>query len=90
MPRLDHHQERLPEQEIAHQHARLVAPDDPRRRPPAPQIAFVDHIVVEQRRVVQELDRRREVGLRAVAAPNTMAAATVSIGRSRLPPASIR
>ena len=58
---LDHHLERLAEQEIADQHARLVAPQHARGEPAAPHLAFVDHVVVQQRRRVHELDRGGEL-----------------------------
>ena len=58
---LDHHLERLAEQEIADQHARLVAPQHARGELPAPHLALVDHVVVQQRRGVHELDRGREL-----------------------------
>ena len=58
---LDHHLERLAEQEVADQHARLVAPQHPRRRLAAPHVAFVDHVVVQERRGVHEFDRGGEL-----------------------------
>ncbi len=58
---IDHHAEGLAEQEVADQHARLVAPDHARRLPAAAQIALVDDVVVEQRGGVHELDRCREL-----------------------------
>ena len=64
---LDHHPERLAEQEIADQHAGLVAPQHARRQLAAPHVALVDDVVVQQRRGVHELDRRRELDM-AVAA----------------------
>ena len=57
---LDHHLERLSEQKIADQHARLVAPHHARGELSPSHLAAVDHIVVEQRRGVHELHRRRE------------------------------
>ena len=53
---LDHHLERLAEQEIADEDARLVAPFHPRRDLAAAHLALVDDVVVEQRRGVHELD----------------------------------
>src|SRR4249919_1174354 len=38
------------------QNACLVAPQHPRRQLAAPQLAFVDHVVMQQRRGVHELD----------------------------------
>ena len=58
---LDHHLEGLAEQEIADQHARLVAPQHARGEPAAPHVAFVDDVVVQQRGGVHELDRGREL-----------------------------
>ena len=58
---LDHHLERLAEQEVADQHARLVAPEHARGGPAAPHVALVDHVVVQQRRGVHELDRGGEL-----------------------------
>ena len=58
---LDHHLEGLAEQEIADQHARLVAPHHARRRLAAAEVALVDHVVVEERRRVHEFDARREL-----------------------------
>ena len=58
---LDHHLEGLAEQEIADQHARLVAPQHARRELAAAHVALVDHVVVQQRRGVHELDRGREL-----------------------------
>ena len=60
---LDHHAERLAEQEVADQDARLVAPQHPRRQFAAPQFAFVDHVVVQQRRGMHELDGRGELDM---------------------------
>src|SRR5262249_11941096 len=51
---LNHHFESLAEEKIADQDARLVAPKQPRREPAAPQLALVDHVVVEQRCRVHE------------------------------------
>ena len=58
---VDHHSESLAEQEVADQHARLVAPDHARRLPAATQVALVDDVVMQQRRCMHELDRRREL-----------------------------
>ncbi len=57
---IDHHLEGLPEQEIADEDARLVAPQQPRRRLAAPEVALIDDVVMEQRRRMHELDARRE------------------------------
>ena len=54
---LDHQLEAAAEQEVAHEHARGVAPDDVRGPFAAAQIAAVDDVVVEQGRGVDELDR---------------------------------
>ena len=58
---LDHHLESLAEQEIADQHARLVAPDHAGGELAAAHVAFVHHVVMQQRRGVHELDRGREL-----------------------------
>ena len=58
---IDHHAERLAEQEIADQHARLVAPDHARRLLAAAHAALVDDVVVQQRRGVHELDAGGEL-----------------------------
>jgi hypothetical protein len=58
---LDHHLEGLAEQEIADQDACLVAPDHPRRRLGAAHVAFVDHVVMQQRRRVHELHAGRQL-----------------------------
>ena len=60
---LDHHLERLAEQEIADQHARLVAPQHARGEPAAPQLALVDHVVMQQRRGVHEFDGGGELDM---------------------------
>ena len=64
---LDHHLERLAEQKIADQHARLVAPQHAGGELSAPQLALVDDVVVQQRRGVHEFDRGGELDV-AVAA----------------------
>ena len=87
---LDHHLERLAEQEIADQHACLVAPQHARGEPAAPHLAFVDHVVVQQRRRVHELDRGRELDVAVAAIAGEPRQRQVSIGRSRLPPELIR
>ena len=53
---LDHHLERLAEQEVADQHARLVAPQHARGEPATAQFALIDDVVVQQCRGVHELD----------------------------------
>ena len=62
---LDHHFERARIEEIAHQHAGLVAPDGVGGRVPAAQLGGVHDIVMQQRGGVDELDNRGEqdVGL---------------------------
>ena len=64
---LDHELEGPAEQEIADQNAGLVAPDRVGRGQPAAQIAFVDDVVMKQRRGVDKLDDRGEAEM-AVAA----------------------
>ncbi len=60
---LDHHAEGLAEQEVADQHAGLVAPQHPRRQLAAAQFALVDHVVMQQGRGVHELDGGRELDM---------------------------
>ena len=60
---LDHHAKRLAEQEIADQHAGLIAPQHPRGQLAAPQFAFIDHVVMQQRRGVHEFDRGGELDM---------------------------
>ena len=64
---LDHHLERLAEQEIADQDAGFVAPQHAGGEPAAAKLALVDHVVVQKRRRMHELDRGRELDM-AVAA----------------------
>ena len=54
---LDHHLEGLAEQEIADQHARLIAPEHAGGELAAAHVALVDDIVMQKRRRVHELDR---------------------------------
>ncbi len=58
---LDHHAERLAEQEVADQHARLIAPQHAGGELAAAHLAVVDHVVMQQRRGVHELDRGGEL-----------------------------
>jgi hypothetical protein len=88
--RFDHQLERAREQVVAHQHAGLVVPQQVRRGPPAPPLAFVDHVVVQKRRGVDELHRRGEFPVILALVTAKPRAASVSIGRMRLPPASTR
>jgi hypothetical protein len=60
-PDLDHHLEGLAEQEIADQHACLVAPDHARGRLAAAHVAFVDDVVMQKRCRVHELDACRQL-----------------------------
>ncbi len=56
-----HHQlERPAEQEVADQHAGRVAPDEVGGALATPQVRPIDHIIVQQRGGVDELDRRRQ------------------------------
>jgi hypothetical protein len=48
-------------EEVAHQDGALVAPQDVCRWLTAPQLTAVDHVVVKQRRRVQELDGRSDL-----------------------------
>jgi hypothetical protein len=54
---LDHHLEGLAEQKVADQDAGLVAPHHAGRELAAPHVAFIDHIVVQKRRRMHELNR---------------------------------
>ena len=60
---LDHHAKSLAEQEVADQHAGLIAPQHPRRQLAATQLALVDHVVMQQRRGVHELDGGGELDM---------------------------
>ena len=68
-----HHQLEGPgKQVIAHQHGGFVVPQEVRRGPAAPLLAFVDNIVVQKRGGVNEFDRCREllmIGARVAAKP---------------------
>ena len=66
---LDHHQKGLAEQEVADQNAGLVAPDLAGRRLAAPHVGFVDHVVMQKRRIVHELDGGGVIDLIAIAGP---------------------
>ena len=57
---LDHELEGTAEEEVADQHRCLVAPDRVGRGRAPPEVALVDHVVVQQRRGVDELDGRGE------------------------------
>ena len=88
---LDHHLERLAEQEVADQHARLVAPQHAGGELAAPHLAFVHHVVVQQRGGMHELDRGGELDVAVAGVAGELAPSpSVSIGRSRLPPDEIR
>ena len=54
---------------LADQHARLVAPHAPGRRLPAPIVALVDHVVVQEGGGVHELHGRREADVALAAVP---------------------
>ncbi len=60
---LDHHPERLSEQEVADQHAGLVAPQHPGGQFAAPQFAFVDHVVMQEGGGMHEFDRGGELDM---------------------------
>ena len=87
-----HHQlEGAREQEIADQHGGLVAEHRVGRGQPAAQQALVHHVVVQQRGGVDELDAGGELDVPRVALADSRTAAreaSVSSGRSRLPPAA--
>ena len=59
----DHHLECLAEKKITHEHARLVAPQHSGGDFAAPHAAFIDNVVVQQRRRVHEFDRRSELDM---------------------------
>ena len=88
---LDHHLEGLAEKEVAHQHARLVAPEHAGGQLAAAHLAAVHDVVVQQRRRVHELDRRRRAshGPRRDSRTARPSPASAS-GRSRLPPELMR
>ena len=84
---LDHHLERARIEEIADQHARGVAEQRVGGLAAAAQLGFVDDVVVQQRRGVDELDDRRQlVVMRARGSRRRAATAARSAGRRRLPP----
>ena len=56
----DHHLERARIQEVADQHARRVAEQRVGGLAAAPQIGFVDDVIVQQRRRMDELDDSRQ------------------------------
>jgi len=58
---LDHQLERAREQEIADQHGRLVAEDRVGGGEAAAQLALIHHVVVQQRRGVDELHASRQI-----------------------------
>ncbi len=58
---LCHQLERAAEQEIADQHGRRIAEDDVRRRLAPAHLTAIDHIVVQQRGGMDELDRGGEL-----------------------------
>ena len=58
--RLGHELEGAGKEIVAHKHARLVVPEQVRRRTAAAGAAFVHHIVVQERRGMDELDRGGE------------------------------
>ena len=69
----DHHLERARIQEVADQHARGVAEQRVGGLAAAPQIGFVDDVVVQQRRRVDELDDRRQLVPCPVVSPSAPA-----------------
>ena len=62
-----HHLERTRVQEIADQNAGRIAPHRVRGLAAAAQVRFVDHVVVQQGRGVDELDQRGELDVMAAA-----------------------
>ena len=54
---IGHQLEGAGQQVIAHEHAGLVVPQQVCRGPPAPLLAFIDHVVMQQRRGMDELHR---------------------------------
>ena len=85
-----HHLEGARVDEIADQHAGLVAEHFVGRVAPAAQGRHIHHVVVQQGRRVDELDERRRldvwVARRPSPAPQARPASTTSRGRRRLPP----
>jgi hypothetical protein len=66
----------LAKQIVAHEHARLIAPDETGRGLAPAQIAFIHHIVMEQRRRVHKLDGGREMHM-------PVAAIAAELGRGK-------
>ncbi len=60
---LDHHLEGLAEQEVADQHAGLIAPEHAGSELAAPHLALVNDIVMQQRGRVHELDGSRQLDM---------------------------
>ena len=84
----DHHLEGARVEEIADQHRGGVAERGVGGRAAAAQVGCVDHVVVQQRGGVDELDHRGELrgGCLAAVAQRRRAASSSSAGRRRLPP----
>jgi hypothetical protein len=60
VPDTHHHLEGARIEEIADEHARRVAEHRVRGPPTPAQLGLVDHVVMEQRRGMDELDHRRQ------------------------------
>ena len=60
---IDHQLESAREQEVTDQHRGLVAPHRIGRRPAAPERADIDHVVMQQRGGMDELDAGRELDM---------------------------
>jgi hypothetical protein len=58
---LDDHRRGPGEQEVAHEHGPAIAPDDVRGGAAAARRCEVDHVIMQQRGGVKQLDRRRDV-----------------------------
>ena len=74
----------MAEQEVADQHTRFVAPQHPRRKLAAAHTAFVDHIIVKERRRVHELDSRGKLDV-----PVTRVAAEAGGGQGQHRPQAL-
>jgi hypothetical protein len=81
-----HHLERARVDEVTHEHAGLVAEYVVGRGAATALLRAVDHVVVQQRRRVHELDEARRFDVLFVSMPQARPASTQSRGRRRLPP----
>ena len=66
---LERHLERLHVQPVPGEHTAVIAPSSVRGRTPAARAGAIDHVVVNQRGAVQQLNDRGETNGAAVHAP---------------------